>query len=166
LLDVARRRADAEGIGARFVLGDAHALQFKDRSFDVGVSLRVLMHSPRWRLCLAELCRVSDRLVIFDYPSARSFAAIQSAQRRIFGLVGLSKEPYRVFTDRAIANALSGYGFRIRTDHRLFVLPIAAHKMLQSRRLTVWSEELFDRTGLTDRFGSPVTVLAERCASS
>jgi ubiquinone/menaquinone biosynthesis C-methylase UbiE len=166
MLAVARQRAAADGIAPRFLLGDAHALQFRDRSFDVTVSLRVLMHSPRWRLCLSELCRVSDRLVIFDYPSARSAAAIQSLARRAVYSIGVRTEPYKVFNDGTVAKALASFGFRVRTVHRHFVLPIAFHKILGSRRFTVWSEVWLERAGLADVFGSPVTVLAERCASS
>jgi ubiquinone/menaquinone biosynthesis C-methylase UbiE len=166
MLAVARQRAASEGIGARFLPGDAHALQFADRSFDVAVSLRLLMHAPRWRVCLSELCRVSDRLVIFDYPSAHSVAAVQSLARRGIFAIGIRTEPYRVFTDGAIAKAIDGLGFRIRTVHRQFVLPIAFHKAVGSRGFTLWSEDWLDRAGLTDVLGSPVTVLAERCASS
>ena len=83
-----RSRVSARGLTAapiNFVQRDAHALTFADRSFDVAVSLRVLMHSPRWRDALAELCRVASRRVIFDYPSARSAALLQSAFRRADG---------------------------------------------------------------------------------
>ena len=52
-----------------FAAGDAHALAFADRSFDAVVSLRVLMHTPDWRQCLAELCRVARERVVFDYPA-------------------------------------------------------------------------------------------------
>jgi ubiquinone/menaquinone biosynthesis C-methylase UbiE len=166
MLAVARQRAASDGVAIRFLPGDAHALQFFDRSFDVAVCLRVLMHSPRWQVCLNELCRVSDRLVIFDYPSARSAAALQSVARRAIYTVGIRTEPYQVFTDATIAKALAEFGFRIRTVHRQFVLPIAFHKTFGSRRFTMWSEDWLDRAGLADIFGSPVTVLAERCASS
>ena len=55
---------------------------FRDRSFDVAVSLRVLMHTPRWRSCVAELCRVADRLVIVDYPSRAQRGAARSPWSR------------------------------------------------------------------------------------
>ena len=62
------------GLRRRFVPGDAHALEFQDRGFDVAVSLRVLMHTPDWHRCIDELCRVANGLVVIDYPSAYSFA--------------------------------------------------------------------------------------------
>ena len=148
MLAVARRRATEEGASIRFLVGDAHALDFPDRSFDVALSLRVIMHTPHWRQCIAELCRVAERLVIVDYPSAHSFAAIESIARRVAHAVGFETEPYRVFTDRTIAAAFASHGFRIRSVHRQFVLPIAFHKAIGSRRFTMATEALLDRAGL------------------
>jgi ubiquinone/menaquinone biosynthesis C-methylase UbiE len=82
MLAVARQRAADGHAQVSFAQGDAHAIGFPDRSFDVVVSLRVLMHTPAWRTCLGELCRVSRRLVVFDYPSARSAALLESMARR------------------------------------------------------------------------------------
>src|SRR5258705_3281452 len=56
MLAVARKRAADQSAAVRFVAGDAQALDFPDRSFDVAISLRVLMHAPRWRACVSELC--------------------------------------------------------------------------------------------------------------
>jgi 2-polyprenyl-3-methyl-5-hydroxy-6-metoxy-1,4-benzoquinol methylase len=166
MLAVARHRAVEEGVPVRFLAGDAHALDFPDRSFDVAVSLRVIMHTPGWQQCIGELCRVADRLVVVDYPSAHSMAAIQSVARRIAHAVGFETQAYRVFTDRAIEEAFARHGFRVATVRRQFVLPIALHKAIASRRLTIAVEAWLDRTGLLALFGSPVTVVAERCASS
>jgi SAM-dependent methyltransferase len=164
MLAVARRRASDERMQIRFERGDAHALQFRDREFDVAICLRVLMHAPDWRRCLSELCRVAERLVIFDYPAAASMAAIQSLARRGAHALGTQTEAYRVLSDRAIDEALARSGYRVRSVHRQFVLPIGFHKLIGSPNFTVWIEERFDRLGLLRRFGSPVTVVAERCA--
>ena len=165
MLEVARERADEERLKIRFVRGDAHALQFPDREFDVGICLRVLMHAPDWRRCLAELCRVSQRLVIFDYPAALSVALVESVSRRVVHTLGARTEAYRVFSDRAIRDALEPLQFQVRSVHRQFVMPIQFHRAIGSRRFTIWSEGLLDRVGLLKRLGSPVTVVAERCAS-
>ena len=166
MLGVARQRAIEQDLNVAFRPGDAEGLDFRDRSFDMAVSLRVLMHAPAWRLALGELCRVADRLVILDYPSARSPALVQSIGRRFLHRLGMQTEPYRVFTDRQIANALARSGFRVRSTHRQFVLPIALHKAIGSRRFTMAIERFFERVGLAGLVGSPVTLVAERCATS
>ena len=166
MLAVAERRAADTGAVIRFVTGDAHALDFPDRSFDTAVSLRVLMHTPEWRRCLAELCRVARRQVVVDYPSARSVAVIESVMRRIGRAAGIDTEAYRVLTDRIVAAQLRQGGFQIRSVHRQFVLPIAFHKAVGSVRFTRAIERLFGRAGVLRLFGSPVTIVAERCVSS
>jgi hypothetical protein len=44
------------------------------------------------------------------------------------------------------------------------VLPIALHKAIGSQRFTIKLERMLDRLGLLKLFGSPITVVAERCA--
>jgi SAM-dependent methyltransferase len=166
MLAVARSRAAAEGARVQFERGDAHALAFPDRSVDAAVSLRVLMHTPDWRRCVAELCRVARDLVVVDYPAAASVALIESAARRVAHAGGMRTEPYRVFTDAAIDRAFSDCGYLVRRRHRLFVLPITLHKAIGSRGFTERSERVLDRAGLLSLLGSPVTLVAERCASS
>jgi ubiquinone/menaquinone biosynthesis C-methylase UbiE len=166
MLAIARQRAAEQMVHVRFQVGDVHALDFKERSFEAVVCLRVLMHSPRWRRCLAELCRVAESLVIVDYPSMTSAALLESMARRLAHAAGVRTEPYQVFTQSAIADAFERCGFRVRSVHRQFVLPIALHKAIGSRRFTNKSERLLGRLGLLKRFGSPVTLVAERCAPS
>jgi ubiquinone/menaquinone biosynthesis C-methylase UbiE len=162
MLAVARERAKSQGQSISFCRGDTHALEFPDRTFETVISLRVLMHSPRWRHALSEMCRVSSRRVILDYPSSRSAAFWQSAARRVLAPIGVKTEPYRVFSDRDITSALDSFGFRVRDRHRQFVLPIAVHKAVGSRSFTNGVERVLDRAGLLRLFGSPVTIVAER----
>ena len=166
MLAVARRRAEQERAQVEFRAGDAHALEFGDRAFDTVVSLRVLMHTPRWRTCVAELCRVADRLIVIDYPSSRSAARLESAARGALHRLGIRTEPYRVFSDRQIAAELERGGFAVRAVRRQFVLPIALHKAVGSPRVTRAVERALERLGLLKIFGSPVTIAAERCRPS
>jgi hypothetical protein len=145
-----------------FARGDAHALEFPDRAFDSVVCLRVLMHTPDWRRSLAELCRVAERRVVFDYPALASAAALQSIARRAAQAAGARVEAYRVFSDRSIRAALEAGGFRVTGSHRQFVLPIALHKRINSAALTARVERALTAAGLRALLGSPVTVVAER----
>jgi ubiquinone/menaquinone biosynthesis C-methylase UbiE len=163
MLQVGEARAQAEQVEIRFLQGDAHQLPFPDLHVDLGVSLRVLMHTPNWRQCLGELCRVSRSRVIIDYPARRSVASVQALGRRVKQAAGGTTEAYRVFSHRAIARVFAAHGFRITRVHRLFALPIAFHKTIGSRAFTERIEAAGGRLGLLRLFGSPVTVLAERC---
>ena len=166
MLEVARTRAPEQGVGITFRTGDAQSLEFPDRSFDATVSFRVLMHTPRWRQCISELCRVSDQLVIVDYPASRSVAALQSAWRGVIHAFGVRTEPYRVFSHADIEDAFKKAGFAIRSVHKQFVLPIALHKAISSPRFTLATENILGRVGLRNVVGSPVTLVAERCGPS
>ena len=146
-------------------IGDAHALAFEDQSFEAAVSLRVLLHMPDWRQCLGELCRVSRTKIVFDYPTLSSIATLQVLWRRCVFRLGLRTEPYRAFSDRAIAKELQSHGFVVSALHRQFILPVAFHKWIGSRRFTEWTEACLARLGLLRIFGSPATVMAVRCES-
>lgn len=173
MLQVAARRAAEANVGVdaadlsgvTFLRGDAHRLDFADRSFDAVVCLRVLMHTPDWRASLRELCRVSAGRVVIDYPSLWSAAAVQAVTRRIAHIIRPSVEAYRVFSPRAIARAFAAEGFAIRGEHRQFVLPIALHKRVNSEGWTRRVEGALEQVGLLRLLGSPVTIVAERCAS-
>ena len=162
MLRVAKARAEARRAAVQFAIGDAHHLEFDSRAFDTVVSLRVLMHTPNWRQCVAEACRVARRRVIVDYPAALSAAALQAAGRRVAHRLGARTEPYRVFSAAAIRDAFAAHGFRIVRQHRQFVLPIALHKALGSRASSERIERVLASAGLLGLAGSPVTVLAER----
>lgn len=165
MLAVAKQRAEAARAPVTFERGDAHGLPYKDRSFDVVVCLRVLMHTPDWRGSLAELCRVARERVVIDYPALVSAAALQAGARWLAQSAGARVEAYRVFSDGSIASALAANGYRLTGSHRQFVLPIALHKRIGSVATTERIERALARLGLRGLFGSPVTIVAERCAS-
>jgi len=162
MLKVARAHAAEGGLPLAFLPGDAHALPFAARSFDVVVSLRMLMHTPDWRRCLAEICRVARHRVIFDYPPLISFAALQAGLRKIAHGAGRRVEAYHVIPAGAVNSVLRANGFEITQIHRQFALPIALHKLIGSRPFTLNAEHALAVLGLLRLIGSPVTVMAER----
>jgi ubiquinone/menaquinone biosynthesis C-methylase UbiE len=166
MLEAGAARARQAGANVTFELGDAHALAFPEGAFDVCVSFRVLMHTPGWRQCVAELCRVARTHVILDYPAAASAAALQAGWRRAAHAAGRRVEAYRVFTQATMTATLAEHGFRVVRVHRQFVLPIGLHKAIGSRAFTERLEGGLARLGLLWLAGSPVTLLAERCGSS
>jgi ubiquinone/menaquinone biosynthesis C-methylase UbiE len=165
MLAVAERRASTRGVDVTFARGEAQGLAFPSQSFDAVICLRVLMHTPDWRTSIGEICRVARGQVVLDYPAMGSAATIQAATRSVAHTFGARVEAYRVFSDRAVRATLEANGFRIREVHRQFVLPIVLHKMINSAAATTRIEAVLSRLGLTYVLGSPVTIVAERCAS-
>jgi ubiquinone/menaquinone biosynthesis C-methylase UbiE len=165
MLAAARTRATHAGLMVRFERQDAHALSFASQVFDHAVSLRLLMHAPDWRRCLAELCRVTRHRVVFDCPALVSAAALQALTRRATQMAGWQVEAYRVLSVRTIRDEVERHGFRVQHVHRQFVLPIALHKLVGSRGFTIAIERLLAAGGLLRLAGSPVTIVAERCES-
>jgi SAM-dependent methyltransferase len=162
MLSVARRRAADAGLVIDFAEGDAHALAYADRSFDAVVCLRMLMHVPDWRTALSELCRVSRRRIVFDYPAFGSVATVQAVWRRAALKMGRNVEAYRVFRAGDIARELQRHGFRVVRTHKQFVLPIALHKSVGSRAFTRTAERVLAGAGMLRLAGSPVTIAADR----
>ncbi len=163
MLRVAKAHAEASGLEVEFVPGDANSLMFPDQSFDVVISLRMLMHTPDWRHCLGEMCRVARQRVVFDYPPLVSAPALQVLYRRLAQMAGRQVETYHVISTLAARSELRENGFQVVRLHRQFVLPIALHKLIGSRRFTELSESLLSAIGLPRLLGSPVTMMAERC---
>ena len=162
MLAVARSRAASAGVIIELSHGDAHALECADRSVDVAVSFRVIMHTPDWQRCIAELCRVSRWRVVVDFPALGSVAALESAARRLGRSLGLRTEAYRVLAERDVERAFQANGFRVVSVDRQFVLPIALHKAVGSMRFTRAAEHALSAVGLLRLLGSPVTMVAER----
>jgi ubiquinone/menaquinone biosynthesis C-methylase UbiE len=162
MLAVAERHAAEEGLAATFRVGDAHQLPFADREFDAAVSLRVIMHTPNWRQCVSELCRVSNARIVVDFPALGSFATIESILRRVRKSMGGNVEAYRTLRESAVREVLAASGFRVVETHRQFVLPINFHKLFNSTLFTTSIEGSFEAIGVLRLLGSPVTMVAER----
>ncbi len=97
LLQRARRRAEAEGLEAEFVEGDAEALPFEDGSFDVVSSVFGAMFAPNQEQTASELarvCRPGGRIGVVAH-TPRSSGAPSS------GCVSSSATPGPTFASRS-----------------------------------------------------------------
>jgi ubiquinone/menaquinone biosynthesis C-methylase UbiE len=162
MLHVGRARAAAARAPVLFGVADAHRLPVADASVDAVVCLRLLMHAIDWRACVAELCRVARWRVVVDFPARASFAALESAARRVAHAAGRPGEPYRVLAEREVAAAFARHGFRRVATDRQFVLPIALHKAVGHLGFTRGVERALAALGLLRLVGSPVAMVFER----
>jgi len=146
----------------RFRWGPLLQAPWPDASFEGALAFRLLPHVPRWRELLTELCRLARRVVIVDYPTARSANAAAGA------LFGVKKEiegdtrPFRVFRDAEVAEAVAAAGFVPTGRRPQFLLPMALHRGLRMAPLSRAVEAAAGAAGLTRAWGSPVILRAER----
>ena len=162
-----RQRLDRvmAGVPFRFAIGDLQALPFDRQQFDIVVGFRMLAHVRQPNQFLAGLCRVSRQLVVVDYPDWRSANWFAGPLYRLKLLVERDTRRYRCFSATEIAGWFRDNDFSVIRRRGQFVLPMAVHRAVNWPRMTRLVEESARGMGVTDSWGSPVIVAAERSAS-
>ena len=146
----------------RFVACGLWDLPLADRSFDVCIAVRLLAHVEKWRELLAEMARVTRRQIIVDFPPRRGFNALTPLLAGVKDRLETATRPYFCYRTRELTGQFRRLGFsRIRTKAEFF-WPMALHRVLRRRSLSVMLEAVPRAAGLTDRMGGPVLLGAER----
>ena len=145
-----------------FVVCDAHHLCFKDRSFDAVLSSRVLMHLVEWQAAVREMCRVASQRAVVDFPSRFSFALFERAFRFILQHFKADVQNYRLFTPKSVHSEFNKNHFRVSSEQRLFFLPVAFYRKMNSPKFAAALEAFFRGCGLTRLWGSPVLIKGDK----
>ena len=149
----------------RFEAGDLLALPVKDRSYDLVLSFRLLPHIEQWEELVGELCRVSARSVVIDYPSSRS---VNMFADRLFAakktVEGDTRE-FTLFEPSRVAGTFARAGFSVSRECGQFVWPMALHRAVGSAPFSRVLEGVPRALGLTGPLGSPRILRADRSGS-
>lgn len=116
-----------------FRRGDLLSLPLDSSSFDSSLCFRFISHCDDWRMLIKELCRVSKKSVIIDYPTIRSFNIFTPF---FFGLkrsIEGNTRPYTIFSDRQLIEAFKEEGFELKERIGQFVFPMVIHRIIQSK---------------------------------
>lgn len=162
MITVAKNKANEEFVKMDFIVGDAHDLPFRDSSFDVVVSFRMLLHLEDYKKGLSEICRVARKFVILDFPPKNSLVCLEPFYLTIKKKFCRNIQDYMVFSTKEISEKFEKEGFRISMVKREFLLPLKFYRKVGKRRFAEYIENLFRRAGLIDKYGAPVTIKAER----
>lgn len=157
---IAECKAQEKGLLMNSLVVDLHNMSFRDNAFDCVVSSRVLMLATDWRAGIAEMCRVSQKAVILDFPPTVSFSSLGSLVTRIQGLFAKSRKTYKAFSINGVVKELEENNFRITYLQRRYFLPIVIHRILDRPRLSTRLERLCEMFGLVKLMGAPVTIKA------
>jgi len=154
-----------EKIDARevhFELGYLTEMPYADSSFDVTISYRMLAHLNDWQTHIAELCRVSNNLVIVDFPTTRSvnyFSAIMFPMKK---QLEKNTRPFALYKEQSIVKEFAKHGFLADKKIGQFFFPMALHRALKTVVLSKFLEGAARITGLSYIFGSPVVMSFQR----
>jgi ubiquinone/menaquinone biosynthesis C-methylase UbiE len=147
-----------------FKCGNLVEIPFHDRSFDCVTTFRLMSHCTAWRTLIAEMCRVSNTSVIFDYPVWCSTNFLTPLLFRVKRLLEGNTRRYRIFTTSELKSEFKKHGFRCAQLHKQFFFPMGVHRTLRSPRLSQLIESFARIFFLTRLFGSPVVIRFDRIA--
>ncbi|HPG40374.1 MAG TPA: class I SAM-dependent methyltransferase [bacterium] len=162
MLIQARKLARQHNIHYEAVVCDAHHLCFRNQAFDAVVSSRVLMHVVDWKRMVAELCRVSSKDVVLDFPNYFSMSLFERVFRKLVKPLLNNIQSYRGFLGKTVAAEFGQHGFTLEIKLKSFFLPVALYRMLNSPRLAFRVESFWGKIGITRLFGTPITIKCEK----
>lgn len=145
----------------KFVVGSVVNLPFRDKSFDIVVSFRLISHLHNWNEVISQFCRVATKKVIIDYPSKTSFNAVESvlfiAKKRIEG----DTRHFLSFYPKEVQASFKNSGFQTSGSIGQFFWPMALHRALKSLAISSILEGTTAVFGLTKLFGTPIIAAFE-----
>ena len=147
----------------RFDVGDLLTLPYTDQSFEAVVCYRMLAHSVDWRRLVRELCRVSRRRVVVDYPARRSVNVASEALFRVKNSIERgTTRPFALYGRGEVARAFEAAGFAVTASRPQFFFPMAFYRLARSATLARTAEGVARSLALSRLFGSPVIARADR----
>lgn len=141
-----------------FKTGNLIELPYHDQSFALTTSFRLISHCTAWRTLVAELCRVSEHAVIIDYPVWLSVNILTPLLFFVKRKVEGNTRTYRMFSTWELQREFKKHGFRLEKNYKLFIWPMALHRLLKSIPISKNLEAPLRWIGLTKLFGSPVVA--------
>ncbi|MBN2143541.1 MAG: class I SAM-dependent methyltransferase, partial [Candidatus Aureabacteria bacterium] len=146
----------------QFQTGDLMQLPFSDQLFDAAISLRLLTHLEKWTLLVKELCRVSKKTVIVDFPVWKSLNIFSDFLFSLKKNVEKNTRTYTLFYESEIVKEFKLNGYTPCRKIPQFFLPMALHRMMNHKPFSLGMETFFRMIKLTSWFGSPLLYEFER----
>lgn len=146
----------------RFVTSDLWTLPFPERAFDAVIAVRLLAHVERYEELLAEMARVSRRVLIVDYPPLISANLLEPAMFAIKRRLEGNTRPFFCYRTPQVRGPLERAGFERFRLKRQFFLPMVLHRVLRRRPVSAALESACRGMGLTALLGAPALLSAER----
>lgn len=145
-----------------YVTGDMLHLPFDDGEFDLVLSYRMMAHIGDWKQFASELQRVAKSWVAVDYPTIRSVNALSAALYVVKKRIEKNTREYRLFTESKMTAGMRDAGLHLQRRFPQFLFPMALHRAMNRKAVSVFLEKVANAFFLTRMFGSPVIAVYEK----
>lgn len=149
---ICRKRLNS---AVKFVAHDLYHLPYPDKTFDTVLCFRLISHSPDWKRLISELCRVSKKRVIIDYPNLMSLNLFTPLMFSLKKKLEGTTRPYTMFLKSKVDKVFKENKFKPDKSIGQFFLPMIIYKIVKSRSFAEKLEGVFSKLKL-QAFSSPV----------
>lgn len=133
-------------------------LPFEDNSFDVVVCFRLLTHEKNWKKLIEEMCRVSKKVIVIDYPDKRSFNILYDLLFSFKKKYEKNTRTFYSFSRNEIRDNFKEHNFQDFSFRPQFFFPMVIHRAIKVAAISKVLEGFSKFLGLQYLFGSPVIV--------
>jgi len=137
-------------------------LPYPDNSFDAVISFRLLTHEKNWRILIKEMCRVSSKVIIIDYPDIISFNILNKILFKAKKSFEKNTRTFRTFSRKELMKEFDKYTFDHFKFKPQYFLPMVLHRFLKNVKVSKVLETFFGIVGLKYLFGTPVILKIKR----
>jgi len=135
---------------------------FEAGAYDIAMSYRMLAHLDDWQAHITELCRVSKRAVIIEFPSSNSVNVVAGNFFSLKKSVEGNTRQFGLFQLDEIETKFANNGFELTQHNGQYLLPMALHRALKFVGLSRALESVASVLLSKKRFGSPLICRFDR----
>lgn len=145
-----------------FSISDLFSTKYAEGEFDVVFCIRLLTHCAEWRRLVTELCRISKRAVIIDYPPLLSSNILYPLLFPIKKLIEKDTRTFSLFMHRELDEAFTSHGFSRVYRKGQFLWPMVVHRSLKCVPCSEALERIGELAGLRGMCGNPVIAAYQK----
>ncbi len=144
------------------VTEDLFNLPYRDNSYKLVSSVRLISHIDPWQKHLEEICRVSSEYVLIDYPPLVSSNLLNTLLFPLKKKMEGNTRTFTIFKHSEIDAEFKRNGYQLVARKGQFFWPMVVHRKIKSVRLSNILEFPASFLGLQKIFGNPVIALYQK----
>ena len=144
------------------VTGNLLNTPFKNESFDLVISIRLISHLHNWDALIKESCRLAKTNVVLDYPPILGYNLLSPVFFRLKKSIEKNTRKYKCFSHNKLQKEFIQHGFSINQKIGQFLLPMSLHRLFKSPAFVKSIEEYTHQSRVFNNLKSPIILRADR----